>query len=43
MLGSDELYLLAGVELFSAVVYPVPPDFGGTMEEMRKHVERYPH
>jgi hypothetical protein len=35
--------LLAAVELFSAVVYPVPPDFGGTMEEMCKHVERYPH
>jgi hypothetical protein len=35
--------LLAAVELFSAIVYPVPPDFGGTMEEMCKHVERYPH
>lgn len=37
------LILLAAVELFSAVVYPIPPDFGGTMEEMCKHVERYPH
>lgn len=34
--------LLIAVELFSAVVHPVPPDFGGTMEEMCLHVARYP-
>jgi hypothetical protein len=37
------LVLLVAVELFSAVVHPVPPDFKGTMEEMCRHVERYPH
>ena len=37
------LGLLALVEVFSAVVHPVPPDFGGTMEEMCQHVARYPH
>jgi hypothetical protein len=37
------LILLVAVELFSAVVHPVPPDFGGTMEEMCEHVARYPH
>jgi hypothetical protein len=35
--------LVVAVELFSAVVHPVPPDFSGTMDEMCKHVERYPH
>ncbi|MEX2318131.1 MAG: hypothetical protein WD669_13315 [Pirellulales bacterium] len=40
---SAAFILLIAVELFSAVVHPVPPDFGGTMEEMCKHVERYPH
>ena len=35
--------LVVAVELFSAVAHPVPPDFGGTMDEMCKHVERYPH
>ena len=34
--------LLVAVELFSAVVYPLPSDFGGTMEEMCQHVSRYP-
>jgi hypothetical protein len=34
--------LVVAVELFSAVVHPVPPDFGGTMEEMCEHVARYP-
>ena len=34
--------LIVGVEGFSAVVYPLPKDFGGTMEEMCRHVERYP-
>lgn len=35
--------LLIAVELFSAVVHPFPADFGGTMDEMCRHVERYPH
>jgi hypothetical protein len=34
--------LLVGVELLSAVVHPVPPNFGGTKEEMCQHVARYP-
>jgi hypothetical protein len=34
--------LVVAVELFSAVVHPVPPDFKGTMEEMCLHVARYP-
>jgi hypothetical protein len=34
--------LLIGVELFSAVVHPLPPGFGGTQEEMCLHVARYP-
>ncbi|MFN0052870.1 MAG: hypothetical protein ACKV0T_11815 [Planctomycetales bacterium] len=38
----NALILLIGVELFSAVVHPVPPDFGGTMAEMCQHVARYP-
>jgi hypothetical protein len=33
---------VVAVESFSAVVHPVPPDFGGTMEEMCLHVARYP-
>ena len=36
------LALLAAVELFSAVVHPLPEDFGGTTEEMCRHVQRYP-
>ena len=36
------LVVVVGVELFSAAVHPVPPDFTGTMEEMCLHVERYP-
>ncbi len=35
--------LVVAVEIFSAVVHPVPPDFGGTPEEMCLHVERYPN
>ncbi len=35
--------LVVAMELFSAVVHPVPEDFGGTMEEMCLHVQRYPH
>jgi hypothetical protein len=34
--------LVAAVEMFSAVVHPFPEDFGGTTEEMCRHVERYP-
>jgi hypothetical protein len=34
--------LIVGVEGFSAVVHPLPQDFGGTMEELCRHVERYP-
>ena len=34
--------LIVGVELFSAVVHPFPPDFDGTEEEVCQHVERYP-
>ena len=34
--------VLVAVELFSAVVHPLPEDYGGTTEEMCRHVERYP-
>jgi hypothetical protein len=34
--------LVVAVEFFSAVVHPVPKDFGGTTEEMCEHVKRYP-
>ncbi len=34
--------LIVGVEGFSAVVHPFPKDFGGTAEEVCRHVERYP-
>jgi hypothetical protein len=34
--------LLAGIELLSAVVHPLPPGFGGTQEEMCLHVANYP-
>jgi hypothetical protein len=34
--------LVVAVELFSAIVYPLPKDFGGTTEEMCQHVARYP-
>lgn len=34
--------LVVAVELFSAVVHPVPEGFTGTQEEMCLHVERYP-
>src|SRR5262245_3838646 len=35
--------LVVATELFSAVVHPLPEDFGGTTEEMCRHVEQYPH
>jgi hypothetical protein len=34
--------LIVGVEGFGAVVHPLPKDFGGTTEEICRHVERYP-
>jgi hypothetical protein len=34
--------LVVAVELFGAVVHPLPEDYGGTMEELCRHVERYP-
>ena len=34
--------LVIAVEAFSAVVHPLPEDFGGTPEELCRHVERYP-
>jgi hypothetical protein len=34
--------LVIAVELFSAVVHPLPPGFAGTMDEMCLHVARYP-
>ena len=37
------LVLVVAVELFGAVVHPVPADFGGTKEEICEHVARYPH
>jgi hypothetical protein len=36
------LILLSAVELFGSVFHPVPENFGGTMEEMCRHVEKYP-
>jgi len=35
--------LVVAVEVFSAVVHPVPSDFGGTMEETCRHVAHYPN
>jgi hypothetical protein len=37
------LILTIAVELFSAVVYPLPQNFGGTREEMCLHIARYPY
>ena len=34
--------LVVAVEVFSAVVHPLPQDFGGSSEEMCLHVEHYP-
>jgi len=34
--------LVVAVELFGDAVHPLPKDFDGTMEEMCRHVERYP-
>jgi len=36
------LAFVVAVEAFSEMVYPTPPDFTGTMEEMCLHVSRYP-
>lgn len=34
--------LVVAVEAVSAAVHPLPQDFGGSTEEMCRHVERYP-
>jgi hypothetical protein len=34
--------LVVAVELFSGVIHPLPEGFGGTSEEMYRHVQRYP-
>jgi hypothetical protein len=34
--------LVVAVEFFSAVVHPLPEGFGGTTEEMCRHVKHYP-
>lgn len=34
--------LVIAVEFASSVLHPLPPDFSGAMDEMCKHVERYP-
>jgi hypothetical protein len=34
--------LVIAIELVSAVIHPVPPDFQGTQAEMCLHVQRYP-
>lgn len=36
------LALIVAVELFGAVVHPLPEGFEGTTEEMCRHVERFP-
>ena len=35
--------LVIAVELASAVIHPLPPDFDGSMVEMCNHVKNYPH
>src|SRR5262245_10487128 len=39
---SAAFLLVIAVELFGGMVHPLPKDFGGPMEEMCRHVERYP-
>lgn len=34
--------LVIAVEFASSILHPLPPDFNGTMDEMCRHVERYP-
>jgi hypothetical protein len=42
--GLVVLFILTiAVELFSAVVYPLPRNFGGTREEICLHIARYPY
>lgn len=36
------LVLVVAVEMFSGIVHPFPEDFGGTHEEVARHVELYP-
>lgn len=35
--------LIVAVEFFGNAAHPFPEDFGGTNEEMCKHVARFPH
>lgn len=43
LLGLLTAFLVViAVELFSALVHPLPRDFGGTQEEMCQHVAQYP-
>jgi len=37
------LAMFIAVELFSAVAYPTPTDFDGSMEQMCEHVAHYPN
>ena len=34
--------VVVAVELFSAVVHPLPEEFSGTPEQMHRHVQQYP-
>src|SRR5579871_4391259 len=34
--------IVVGVEFFCSVVHPFPADFGGTQDEVCRHVARYP-
>lgn len=36
------LFFIVAVEIFSAVVHPMPAGFDGSMEEICEHVARYP-
>jgi hypothetical protein len=36
------LVLVIAVEMLSAIVHPLPPDFGGSEDELCEHVRRYP-
>jgi hypothetical protein len=36
------LVLVVAIEMLSAIVHPVPLDFGGSEDELREHMRRYP-
>jgi MFS family permease len=36
------LVLAIAIEMLSAIVHPLPPDFGGSEDELYVHVQRYP-